>query len=98
MRVADPSCNPYLALLLLLKAAENGIERNLKLSAIKEGEELSDSLMEAAQEAESSKLIEDVLPPHLLKCFLEAKRNDYRRAERAPEPVLFSRDLEFLVT
>ena len=54
--------------------------------------------MEAAAEAESSKLIEDVLPPHLLKCFLEAKRNDYRRAERAPEPVLFSRDLEFLVT
>lgn len=98
VRVADPSCNPYLALLLLLKAAENGIDRNLKLNTIKEGEELSDSLMEAAAEAESSKLIEDVLPPHLLKCFLEAKRNDYRRAERAPEPVLFSRDLEFLVT
>lgn len=98
VRLADPSCNPYLALLLLLKAAEDGIKNNLKLKDVKEKDSLSDSLKEASDKADESELIKEVLPPHLLSCFLKAKRSDYERAEKASEPVLFSRDLEFLVT
>ncbi len=98
VRLADPSCSPYLALLLLLKAAEDGIRKDLRISDVKEGEPLSLSLFEAAEAAEGSELIRAVLPEHLLSCFLKAKRSDYEKAIRAEDQILFSRDLEFLVT
>lgn len=98
VRLADPSCNPYLALLLLLKAAEDGIGRDLRIKDVRTGEPLALSLYEAAEAAEESELIRFVLPEHLLSCFLEAKRTDYEKAIKAEDQILFSRDLEFLVT
>ena len=98
IRLADPSCNPYLALLLLLKAAEDGIRRNMKLSDIEDGDQLAESLSEAADNAERSEFVRNVLPPHLLSCFLKAKRTDYEKSVRADNQIIYSRDLEFLVT
>lgn len=98
IRSADPSSNPYLVLLLLVSAAKEGIEDNLKLSDITQGDMLPDNLSDATELASSSDFIRSILPSHLLECFLNAKRADWRKASIADNPKIESRDMEFLLT
>ena len=97
VRSADPSCNPYLALLLLSSAAEEGIREDLRFTDIRTGK-LPENLKEAISEAESSAFVHSLLPEHLVECFLDAKRADWDTAARSGYPKVTARDMEFLVT
>lgn len=98
LRSPDPSCNPYLALLLIASAAEDGIKKDLRLSSITEGAKLPENLREAIEKAEESAFIHDALPEHLVSCFINAKKADWKKAADSGYPKLTSRDMEFPVT
>ncbi len=96
VRLPDPSCNPYLAYLLLTGAAFDGIDKNMKLKT--DYGTLSTNLLEAVNEAENSSFVKKLIPPPLLDAFLNAKKEDFRRSSEEPKRDEFVRDLEFLVT
>ena len=81
VRSPDPSCNPYLALTLLIAAGMEGIEDGLTAKEFHgnvylhhEGlQELPSSLQEALQLAQNSSFTKRVLGEELLQGFLNAK-------------------------
>lgn len=97
VRLADPSCSPYLAFLLILEAAKDGIKKNLEFNDKGYGE-LSGTLEEAIKVAKESDFIKSVIPSHLLNTFLKAKECDWLSAKNVANPDEYNRDLEFLVT
>jgi len=93
-RSPDPSCNPYLALAVCLKAGLEGIknrikpplycDRNIYEMTSEEREEqgignLPESLGEAIKELAADKLLQEALGPHVLSRFLEAKQIEWNR-------------------
>ncbi len=94
LRSPDPSCNPYLALAVCLKAGLDGIkdniqppppcERNIYEMTAQERKELNisnlpGSLEEALIELEKNKLITDVLGDHFMERYLQAKNDEWNR-------------------
>jgi len=94
LRCVDGSCNPYLALAVMLRAGLDGITRGLELPDAAEEElysfnarrrmltMLPTSLYEALGAMEGSDLVGDTLGLNVFERFLEAKRmewNDYAR-------------------
>jgi len=89
LRCPDPSCNPYLAFAVMLKAGLDGIvndieapdptEENLFESAwAREGlETLPGSLIEAVEALEDDAVILDALGPHIAERFLDARRQEW---------------------
>ena len=96
LRCPDPSCNPYLAFAAMLHAGLEGIERGYELPAPMERNlyEMTDSereenivgtlpqsLGEAIDEMENSKLVRRALGDHVFENYIELKHkewNDYR--------------------
>ena len=86
VRSPDPSCNPYLALALLIAAGMEGIEDGLTAKEFHgnvylhhEGlQELPSSLQEALQLAQNSSFTKRVLGEELLQGFLNAKIKQLR--------------------
>ncbi len=92
LRCPDPSCNPYIAFAVMLKAGLDGIKNNLtppppveedvyhfepsKLEELKI-ETLPASLVEALEELKKDKVIRDALGPHTFERFLEAKKAEW---------------------
>jgi len=94
LRSPDPSCNPYLALAVCLKAGLAGIksrikpplpcDRNIYAMSPEEREQLGigslpESLAEALDELARDELIKEALGPHVLDRFMEAKRIEWER-------------------
>ncbi|MFZ5634106.1 MAG: type I glutamate--ammonia ligase [Bacillota bacterium] len=94
LRSPDPSCNPYLALAVCLKAGLDGIkkktipprpcDRNIYEMAAAERKELGigslpNSLEEALCELVKDRVIMEALGPHVLERFVEAKRIEWNR-------------------
>lgn len=92
LRSPDPSCNPYLALAVTLKAGLDGIKNKTKPpkpvdqniyemslgERIEQGiHSLPGSLEEALFELESSVLMEEALGQHVYHNFIEAKRIEW---------------------
>ena len=92
LRMPDPSCNPYLALAVMLRAGLDGIERELdpgapvnkniyKMSHRERRhlriDELPGNLSEALDELEKSELMRDTLGAHIFDQFLAAKRAEW---------------------
>lgn len=92
LRCPDPSCNPYLAFAVMLKAGLDGIERGLKppdpaeedlyhLDAARMRERhlqtLPGSLGEALEEMQKDEVVQDALGPHAYERFLEAKKMEW---------------------
>ncbi|GAB4544891.1 MAG: type I glutamate--ammonia ligase [Anaerolineae bacterium] len=92
LRCVDPSCNPYLALSVMLHAGLDGIRQKMSLQSAAEEElvtfnarrrhiaTLPNSLYEALEAMESSELVSEALGLTIFERFLEAKRlewNDY---------------------
>ena len=92
-RSPDPACNPYLAFSVILAAGMEGIRQGYDLPAqttrnIFEltAEEMSDlgvnplpqSLAEALDVMEQSKLVHDALGGHIFEWFLRNKRSEWR--------------------
>ena len=93
LRCADPSCNPYLAFSVMLKAGLAGIREGLSLPPATEENlyaseqarqglpTLPGSLEEAMHALEGDVLIQEALGPHIYERFMDAKQqewDDYR--------------------
>jgi glutamine synthetase len=94
LRSPDPSCNPYLALAVCLKAGLDGIkrkivppppcDRNIYEMTRQERMDLGvgnlpGSLEEAIAELSSDKVVLEALGPHVRERYLEAKRIEWDR-------------------
>ena len=92
LRMPDPSCNPYLALAVMLRAGLDGMDRELdpgapvnkniyKMSHRERRhlriDELPGNLSEALDELEKSELMRDTLGAHIFDQFLAAKRAEW---------------------
>jgi glutamine synthetase len=89
LRSVDPSCNPYLAFAVMLRAGLDGITQNMELpAAAEEGlylfnarrrqiPTLPTSLQEALVAMENSELVSDTLGLPIYEGFLEAKRIEW---------------------
>src|SRR5437870_234388 len=92
LRMPDPSCNPYLALAVMLRAGLDGIEKKVdpgapinkniyKMSHRERRhlriDELPGSLSEALDELEKDDLVRETLGDHLFEHFVTAKREEW---------------------
>jgi glutamine synthetase len=92
LRMPDPSCNPYLAFAVMLRAGLDGIENDLdpgppinknifKMSHRERRhlriDELPANLSEALDELEKDDLVRNALGHHIFEHFLEAKREEW---------------------
>lgn len=79
LRSADPSCNPYIAFLLVVSAGIEGMEQNMHMEENKQNvyedheglEKLCGSLEEAIEIARNSKFVKRILPEGLLERYIE---------------------------
>jgi glutamine synthetase len=93
LRCPDPSCNPYLAFAVMLRAGLDGIERGLDAPPISnedlyhlddQGREarglgtLPGSLGEALEALKASDLVRDTLGDHIFERFVEAKAMEWQ--------------------
>jgi glutamine synthetase len=93
LRMPDPSCNPYLALAVMLRAGLDGIEKrtdpgppvNKNIYTMSQRErrhlkidELPANLSEALDCLEKDDLIRDTLGEHITTHFIEAKRGEWQ--------------------
>jgi len=92
VRMPDPSCNPYLALAVMLAAGLDGLERNLDPGApvnkniftmsqrekrrLKVGQ-LPPNLWAALDELERDEVVKGALGEHILEHYLRAKRQEW---------------------
>lgn len=94
LRSPDPSCNPYLALAVCLRAGMDGIkkktmppnpcDRNIYNMTLAERKDLNilslpSSLEESLDELSKDKVIMDALGPHVLERFIDAKTIEWER-------------------
>lgn len=92
LRCPDPSCNPYLAFAIMLRAGLDGIKRKLKPPAPVEEDvyhfddaklaslkiaTLPASLKEALDEFSESKLVKETLGKHTFELYLRAKEAEW---------------------
>ena len=92
LRNPDPSCNPYLALAVILRAGLDGIEKRMDppetvnqniyemdLEAREKAgiESLPGTLREALIELSNDEVIQDALGPHIFSRFMYAKRVEW---------------------
>jgi glutamine synthetase len=92
LRMPDPSCNPYLALAVMLRSGLDGIEKKIdpgppinkniyKMSHRERRhlriDELPGNLNEALDELEKDDLVRETLGDHLFEHFVAAKREEW---------------------
>ncbi|MGE5357819.1 MAG: type I glutamate--ammonia ligase [Bacteroidales bacterium] len=92
LRMPDPSCNPYLALAVMLRCGLEGIEKKIdpgppvnkniyKMSHRERRhlkiDELPGNLTQALDELEKDTLVREVLGEHIFQHFVEAKREEW---------------------
>lgn len=92
LRMPDPSCNPYLALAVMLRSGLDGIDKKIdpgppinkniyKMSHRERRhlkiDELPGNLNEALDELEADDLIKETLGEHIFNHFVEAKREEW---------------------
>ncbi|GAB3691667.1 type I glutamate--ammonia ligase [Salinarchaeum chitinilyticum] len=92
LRSPDPSCNPYLALAVMLQAGLDGIKRDLDCpDPVRENiyefdeekreeygiETLPGNLGEAVEALEEDEVVQSALGPHVSEKFIEAKKAEY---------------------
>jgi len=101
LRMPDPSCNPYLALAVMLRAGLDGIDREIdpgppvnkniyKMSHRERRhlriDELPGNLSEALDELEKSALMKETLGEHIFDHFVAAKRAEWDSYIRQVSP------------
>lgn len=94
LRNPDPTCNPYLALAVILKAGLDGIKNKIvppgpveeniyemDLAARKEKsiKSLPENLYEAIDELRNDKLIQEAIGPHIYSRFITAKTKEWEQ-------------------
>jgi glutamine synthetase len=101
LRSPDPSCNPYLALAVCLKAGLDGIKNKIKppspcdrniyeMTAVEREKDgigsLPGSLEEAIKELVLDEVVMEALGPHVVKMFTEAKQIEWDRYRSQVHP------------
>jgi glutamine synthetase len=101
VRVPDPSCNPYLALAVMLASGLDGVSRGLdcgkpvnrNIFEMTEGEkkelgvrQLPANLSEALDNLERDTVLAEILGPHILENLLRNKREEWHRYISAVHP------------
>jgi glutamine synthetase len=101
LRMPDPSCNPYLALAVMLRAGLDGIDqrfdpgppvnKNIYKMSHRERrhlriDDLPANLNEALDELEKDGLVRETLGEHIFEHFLEAKREEWHHYIRHVSP------------
>src|SRR5205814_9087424 len=109
LRMPDPSCNPYLALAVMLRAGLDGIEKqtdpgppinkNIYTMSHRERrhlriDELPGNLSEALDELEKDDLIRETLGQHLFEHFVAAQREERQDDIKHVSPCETERYLE----
>ncbi|MBV8302355.1 MAG: glutamine synthetase [Candidatus Dormibacteraeota bacterium] len=109
LRSPDPSCNPYLAFAVMLRAGLDGVERRLPLPPPVEESlygfddvelqrrnvgVLPDNLDDALDALQGDDVVMDALGPHLAERFIEAKRLEWREYRGLVTPWEVRRYLE----
>jgi glutamine synthetase len=94
LRCPDPSCNPYLAFAVMLRAGLDGIKRHLEVPTISnqdmyhldkewrlahELKTLPASLGQALKEMERDPLVRETLGDHIFERFVEAKTMEWQQ-------------------
>jgi glutamine synthetase len=94
LRMPDPSCNPYLALAVILKAGLDGVKsglqppppinKNVYRMSVRDIrrhkiEDLPGNLNAALDLLEKDKVVQEALGRHIYKHFLDAKRQEWKR-------------------
>ena len=106
VRSPDPSCNPYIAIALLMSAALEGVKDNLRASdeylgdayQKPRGEVLPANLGEAIELAQQSSFVKEVIPKRLLQFFLEEKIAEWKKFEAGSDKEKESRIPSFYTT
>jgi glutamine synthetase len=108
LRSPDPSCNPYLAFALMLRAGLDGVERDLSLApALEEGLYTLDepsrlrrgiillpgTLGEALAQLEADEVMLAALGPQIAEWFVEAKTREWDEYRKLVHPWELSRYL-----
>ncbi|WP_034384339.1 type I glutamate--ammonia ligase [Deinococcus sp. YIM 77859] len=111
VRMPDPSCNPYLALAVMLAAGLDGIEqrlepppaiaRNIFRMTVREKRhhrirELPTDLREAVNELEKDEVIGRALGEHVMEHFLAAKRAEWAEYSMTVHPWELDRYLDLI--
>lgn len=101
LRLPDPSCNPYLAFTVMLRAGLDGVvhemdpgppvNKNIFKMSHRERrhlriDDLPATLSEALDELEKSDLVKDALGEHIVEHFLTAKRGEWDEYNRHVSP------------
>jgi len=101
LRLPDPSCNPYLALAVMLRAGLDGVvqemdpgppvNKNIFKMSHRERrhlriDDLPTNLSESLDELEKSDLVRDALGEHIFEHFLAAKRGEWDDYSRHVSP------------
>jgi len=101
MRCPDPSCNPYLAFAVMLKAGLDGIENKLEPPepveediysldheslASKNIDCLPTSLRQALDELERNKVMREVLGEHLFERYVDVKTKEWEEFKKQVTP------------
>ncbi|NOX36613.1 MAG: type I glutamate--ammonia ligase [Calditrichaeota bacterium] len=110
LRVPDPSCNPYLALAVMLAAGLDGIERritppppvNKNIFTMSEREKkrlrihpLPSNLLQAIEHMQKSKLMRETLGDHIFFHFIEAKKQEWHEYISQVHPWEINRYLKY---
>lgn len=109
LRSPDPSCNPYLAFALIISSGLEGIEKNTKLTGMKnlnmykvQKNELENieilpiNLGEAINITSNSDFVKKVIPEKTLKTYLEYKKEEYNLYMKANDKVSFDNEMYFM--
>ena len=109
LRCPDPTCNPYLAFAVMLKAGLDGIKNNLmppkpveeniyqldrESLLSKKVDVLPTSLWEALNELKKDKLIQEVLGSHLLERYITIKTEEWDEFKAQVTPWEISKYLD----
>lgn len=86
-RAPDPSCNPYLALAVILGAGLDGIEKKTdppeevveNVFESEEGELLPTTLEKALEEMKKDNLVKEILGKHIVEEFIKLKEREIKR-------------------
>ncbi len=106
LRSADPSCNPYLAFTLVIRAAMEGLRENLTLQPEFTGDAYSQHLQDPSQLlpqtlgeaialAQESNFIKEHLPPSVIEGFISEKQEEWKQCMHSSDPTATARDRAF---
>lgn len=98
LRAADCACNPYYVFGLMIYAALEGLAEGLTLPPEEEGDTLLPaSLAEAADCAEGSEFLRDILPSEVLDTILTRRRAMWQEYEQAEDKERYETEKFFTI-